>query len=231
MRRQTRPAARCKKHPYNRPNRRHRQPNRKGPDHPLPMQRNFPPPDMPKCFAQREQEEDPKQRRGRGLIQPTNRRHRKTHHQCRNSNHKTATQENAPAPPMPFQMPRAYRRAELQRPQQHEKQSRYNMHERQNRVAHKCIVERSELCEPRIVLCRRRTIPMHRNRQRVCDPPHRDRTPHERQEDNPAPHRPLQSISNLHTLYYVCSTRSLSCARIFGSLRARLVVDSQVTGG
>src|SRR5882762_1883194 len=54
MGRQARKAARSKEHSNNGANGRHGKPDRKGANHPLAVQRDFAPPDMPKRLAQRE---------------------------------------------------------------------------------------------------------------------------------------------------------------------------------
>ncbi len=76
-------AAGGKENAYNGPDSGNSQTDGKGTNHPLPVQGNLTSPDMPESFAQSQQEKPGKQYCTSRLINTTNSRHGKAHHQCR----------------------------------------------------------------------------------------------------------------------------------------------------
>ncbi len=167
------------------------------------MQCNLAPPDMPKCYAQRKQKVRSKQCRCRRLIHASDGRHPKAHHESRNSYHQPACNINSPAQPVPAQMPRPNAGTELERPQNHEKQSRHNMNESEYRIVRKQVVQGRELRHPRIGRRNRRMIAMHQNRRDGTHSPRSNRNSNRRQKNDAEPNCPLSSSSHLHTCYYV----------------------------
>src|ERR1700676_3280718 len=75
---------------------------------------------MPEAFAKREQKKDTKKHGGVCLGAAADSRHSETHHQCRNSDYKSANNQGAAVHAVPSEMASANRGAKLQRSEQHE---------------------------------------------------------------------------------------------------------------
>lgn len=118
---------------------------RESADHPLAVQGDFAAADMPEGFAEREEEEAPEQRGGRGLVDAADGGHGEAHDQRGNTDDGSADEEDSTGNAVPLRVVSAEGGVELEWPQDHEENARNDVDECEVWEADEDVVEPGEL--------------------------------------------------------------------------------------